>query len=77
MPEENIRTYQFNVPGFIPGVPGDWPAGSWVQVDEDTKQILDWGPRPVVPPAQEEQPENPLLSQNRFSNLARSSIDNL
>lgn len=56
--EENIRTYQFNVPGFIPGVPGDWSAGSWVTINEDTKEILDWGPKPVeqsqdVPPALE------------------------
>lgn len=61
---ENIRTYQFNVPGFIPGVPGDWPAGSWVTINEDTKEILDWGPKPGteqgastpdIPPALTEQ----------------------
>lgn len=48
MPEENIRTYQFNVPGFIPGVPGMWSGGSWVTINEDTKQVLDWGPKPVI-----------------------------
>lgn len=48
---ENIRTYTFNVPGFIPGIPGNWPAGSWATVDEDAMKVLDWGPRPVEPPA--------------------------
>jgi hypothetical protein len=49
--DENIRTYQFNVPGFIPGIPGNWPAGSWATVDEDNKIVLDWGPKPMSPPA--------------------------
>ena len=38
--EENIRTYQFHVPGFIPGVPGNWPAGSKVTINEETKEVL-------------------------------------
>ena len=61
---ENIRTYTFNVPGFIPGVPGDWPGGSWATINEDTKQVLDWGPKPAeqgastpdLPPALQQEP---------------------
>jgi len=63
MPDENIRTYTFNIPGFIPGVPGMWSAGSWVTINEDTKQILDFGPKlaqeqaePEISPALPEQP---------------------
>jgi hypothetical protein len=40
----SIREYNFAVPGLvdrhIPGIPGVWPAGSRVQVDEDTMQVV-------------------------------------
>ena len=40
----NIREYNFSIPGtidrHIPGIPGIFPAGSLVQVDEDTMQVL-------------------------------------
>lgn len=59
--EENIRTYTFNVPGYIPGVPWPhpWPAGSWATVDETTKTVLDWGPKPIEPEIGEPAPETP------------------
>lgn len=41
---ENIREYNFAIPGnterHIPGIPGTWPLGSIVLVDEDTKQVI-------------------------------------
>ncbi|HET8910675.1 MAG TPA: hypothetical protein VFN23_04380 [Ktedonobacteraceae bacterium] len=59
MNEENIRTYTFTVPGYIPGIPGDWPAGSWVKVDEETMTVLDWGPKPIEPVQAEPEFETP------------------
>lgn len=56
---EHIRTYTFNVPGFIPGVPGVWSAGSWVQVNEETKEVLDWGPKPTPAPEEPVQESKP------------------
>ena len=40
----NIREYNFAIPGnvdrHIPGIPGIFPAGSIVLVDEDTNQVV-------------------------------------
>jgi len=30
-----VKTYQMHVEGFVPGLPGVWPAGSVVVVDEN------------------------------------------
>lgn len=66
MPEENIRTYTFNVPGYIPGIPGMWSAGSWVAVNEDTKEILDFGPKLQDPaPTEQPAPETPPAVGNQ------------
>lgn len=67
---ENIRTYTFNVPGFIPGIPGNWPAGSWATVDEDSMQVLDWGPKPVEPVQAEPAPDEPPALPEQSTQLA-------
>lgn len=65
---ENIRTYTFNVPGFIPGIPGNWPAGSWATVNEDTKQILDFGPKPAMSNSDApSEPDTPVESEQESS----------
>lgn len=74
MSEPNIREYNFAIPGntlrHIPGIPGLWPAGSRVQVNEDTNQVVQViysgvipitveaqkEPVPETPPALEEEP---------------------
>lgn len=57
----NIRVYNFTISGVtdrhIPGIPGVWPAGSIVSVDEDTNEVVSvWpeGAQPMVaqPPEQ-------------------------
>lgn len=69
MSEENpnIREYMFHVPGYIPGIPGNWPAGSWVKVDEDAMQVLDWGPKPVVVEQAEPAPDEPPAQQTQLA----------
>lgn len=60
--EPNIREYNFAVGGniqrHIPGIPGEWPFGSRVSIDEDTNQVVAvWpeGAEPVIPmPVEEE-----------------------
>jgi hypothetical protein len=51
----NHILYQFNVAGFIPGYPGEFPAGTWVKIDPDTNALLETGPiavdQDVEPPA--------------------------
>lgn len=54
--EDSIREYNFAVSGnidrHIPGIPGLWPMGSRVQVNEDTNQVVSvWpeGATPLVP----------------------------
>lgn len=57
----NIREYQFHVSGFIHGIPGMWPAGSIVTVDEDAKEIVSVWPEhqeaSKSPTGQEEESE--------------------
>lgn len=79
MSEENIREYNFAVPGMIdrhiPGIPGIWPFGSRVQVNEDTNQVVNvWpeGVEPIIPkPVQEKSaqaepaPETPPALENQ------------
>ena len=72
MAEENIRTYQFNVPGFIPGIPGNWSAGQWVTVDEDSKTVLDWGPKPIVIETTTIEPETPPALDLSPENIERA-----
>lgn len=59
---DNIREYNFAIPGnterHIPGIPGTWPMGSRVTIDEDTKEVLSVWPKqdeatPDAPPAME------------------------
>lgn len=58
----NIREYNFSISGVIdrhiPGIPGTWPFGSRVQVDEDNHIISVWpeGAEPVVPVPPQEEP---------------------
>lgn len=69
---ENIREYNFGVPGnidrHIPGIPGTWPVGSIVFLDEDTNRVVKTIPEGAIAfvslppdeevlPEQEEQPE--------------------
>ena len=58
MPEQdpNIREYNFAIPGnierHIPGIPGTWPFGSRVQVNENTNQVVSVypeGAEPMIP----------------------------
>jgi hypothetical protein len=65
---ENIRTYTFNVPGFIPGIAGTWPAGSWATVDEDAGTVLDYGPKPVISGSDEASEPNKSVESGQESN---------
>lgn len=64
---QNIREYNFAIPGnterHIPGIPGTWPFGSRVQVNEDNQVVGVWpeGAEPVIPgPAEKEQETKPV-----------------
>lgn len=35
-----IKTYSFYMSGVIPGIPGEWHAGSIVDVDEATMTVV-------------------------------------
>lgn len=78
---QNIREYQFHVAGFIPGVPGTWPAGSRITIDEDTKEVLSVWPEPTesvkeehtqeqsaptVPPAESEEKQEEQPAQHQM-----------
>ncbi len=63
-----IREYSFNVPGFIPGIPGMWSAGQCVTVDEETNTILTITSM-AVPVGEEQQEKDgtfvaPLTAEN-------------
>lgn len=55
MLEDNIREYNFAIPGnidrHIPGIPGLWPFGSRIQIDENNQIVATWpeGTTPMVP----------------------------
>jgi len=80
--EPNIREYNFAVPGnidrHIPGIPGMWPAGSIVEVDEDTNQVVSiFVPETTTPAERKElqariQPDVPpaLESEEQAADLA-------
>jgi hypothetical protein len=77
-----VREYNFAIPGLVdrhvPGVPGMWPAGSRVTIDEDTNQVVKvmFGAEeilqlisvPVAPPAGENSP----LGQTALDQLSEA-----
>lgn len=69
-----IRDYMFSVPGFIPGVPGVFPAGSRVTIDEETKKVLSVWPEPVVSP-EAQQPVLPPAGENSPLDVAQQLSD--
>ncbi len=58
-----IRLYEFRVNGFIGGIPGEFPGGTQVLIDDVTNQVISWGPLgqpltlPEPPQEAEQQPE--------------------
>lgn len=59
----NIREYNFAIPGnvdrHIPGIPGIFPAGSIVQVDEDMNKVVSIWPEPIEEKQDEATPDAP------------------
>lgn len=57
--QSDLRTYSFPHSGFIPGVPGIWPGGSRVTINEHTKEVVYVWPESTLPALSvpEEQPE--------------------
>lgn len=66
-----IREYMFSVPGFIPGVPGVFPAGSRVTIDEETKEVLSVWPEPVVSAEAKQTPALPPAGENSPLDVAQ------
>jgi len=67
-----LRLYEFRVNGFIPGVPGEFAGGTQALIDDESNQVIAWGPLgqplkiplddppPQEQPAQVEQPPAPV-----------------
>ncbi len=56
-----LRLYEFRVNGYVPGVPGEFASGTQALIDEDTNQVVAWGPlgQPLtipLDPAPDQQP---------------------
>lgn len=73
-----LREYIFHVQGFIPGIPGTFPAGSQVIVDERTNEVVDILPHPPALENEastktEEQPGKPGQEQPETPQEQQSS----